>query len=125
IDYINNHLTIRPNAVIYSLFSLKMRKVVRMEEVDSELYENEKTIRFTWLRSNTKVDAADEHLKDWLFTNKTKGKPSFLLETIVDDPDETEEERQKKGESFDEQFAIWEELIQTRPEYETVRNPYR
>lgn len=121
IHYLNTFLTINDGAIIPALFSLKMRKVVRMEEVSSEKNANEKTIRFTWLQSNTTIDDADKQLKEWLFTEETNGMPSFLLENITDDETESDKERTKKGKKFDKQFKYWKDKVEERPEYDRVR----
>lgn len=124
LHYLNSMLTVSYESIIPALFSLKMRGVVRIEEVDSKKHSEEKTIRFTWIRTNSTVDAADEQLKDWLFTEETNGLASFVLENITDDSTESDEVKDKKGEVFAKRFSEWEKLVTQRAEFENIRHPY-
>lgn len=117
--------TLGDEGLIAALFSLKRRDILTFDEIDSVLNEGEKTYRITWVNDRTKVDTADQFLKEWLFTDSTTSSKSFLLENIIDNPDEAESIRKTKAKEFDKAKETWESLVYERDAFSTIYKRYR
>src|SRR5690625_70412 len=125
ISYLKNNNKLKHESIIAALFSLKKRRIIQIEEVSSQLEEGETTYRFTWIKDRAKVDMADGYLREWLFTRKSEQGNYFLLEDIMDNPDEPKMIREEKGKEFDGHISLWKGLVLQEQDYQHVRHHYR
>src|SRR5699024_2783297 len=115
-----------PNeSLIAALFSLRRRGIITIEKVTKEKDNNEETFRFTWMESFTKVDNADQHLKNWLFTQNDSNGAYFYLEDITHQKDDDTKKEREKVKWFSEGLKTWKELVWEREDYQNMKIPFR
>lgn len=110
---------------IAALFSLKQREIITLEEVPSKLNEADKTFRFTWVNDKANADMADTYLRNWLFTEKDEHGDYFLLESLLDNEDESENVKEERAEHFESNFDKWNGLVQGREGFQGLRNSFK
>src|SRR5690625_2738083 len=125
VSYLDMNEGVQDHSIIAALFSLRRRGIVRFEEVQSLIHEHMNTYRFTWVNDRIKVDEADTYLRNWLFTNEDEKGNYFLLEAIIDNPDEEDSVREEKANKLRKHFDIWEGLVKGREEYQGLRASFR
>ncbi|MFD1064644.1 DUF2207 domain-containing protein [Oceanobacillus locisalsi] len=123
LSYLHRMHAIDIHGINAALFSLRRRGVISLTEADSAIYNGQKTYRYTWEKENAQVSEADGILRDWLFTEKDEKGSYFLLESIQDDENVSEKERQKKAEQMQKQFQYWSNAAQK--EVQKPLNKYR
>ncbi|PAV27751.1 hypothetical protein CIL05_20270 [Virgibacillus profundi] len=125
VKYLNGYLQLPNESFIAALFSLKQRGVISLEEVPSELKEKDSTFRFTWIKKDAAIDMADTYLRNWIFTEKDKHGNYFLLETLLDNEEESDEVKKEKAEEFQSNFDKWSGLVMGRESFQDLRNPFK
>ncbi|GAB3057260.1 DUF2207 domain-containing protein [Virgibacillus ainsalahensis] len=126
VKYLNGYLSLPNDSFIAALFSLKRRGVVTLKEVPSKIDKEENTYRFTWKNEESGIiDEADQYLRSWLFTERDAGGDYFLLETLVDNEDESDEVKEEKAEQFNSGFDQWSEKVKERENYQGLRSPFK
>ncbi|WP_158591741.1 DUF2207 domain-containing protein [Oceanobacillus halophilus] len=110
---------------IAALFSLKQRGVVKLQKVPSEVTKDKNTFRFTWVKDEAEVDAADQYLRTWLFTESDDAGDYFLLESVLDHKSESDEVKKEKAEHFQSHFSKWTELVKKREGFQESRKPFK
>lgn len=75
-----------------------------MEEVPSKIHEGMSTFRFTWVKDEVSLDSADQYLRQWLFTDQDEAGRFFLIESLLDHPDESEDIKKEKAKIMREKF---------------------
>lgn len=125
ISYLNMNGGVHDHSIIAALFSLRRRGIVTFAEVPSLIHEHVHTFRLTWVDERTEVDLADGYLREWLFTEKDENGRYFLLEAIIDNPDESDSVREKKANELRQHFDKWEGLVNSREDYRGLRKPFR
>ncbi|MFA1819696.1 DUF2207 domain-containing protein [Virgibacillus oceani] len=126
VQYVSGYATHLPNeSFIAGLFSLKQRGIIKLQEVPSFINEEENTFRFTWVKEAAEVDMADNYLRSWLFTEKDQGGDYFLLDTLLDNENESEDVKKEKAEEFDARFTEWAGLVKEREDYQGLQKTFR
>ena len=125
VKYLNNYLHLPSESFIAALFSLKQRGIISLEEVPSRIKKEDSTFRFTWITENAGLDMADTYLRNWLFTEKDGQGEYFLLESLVDNEEESEAVKEEKAEEFQNNFDNWAGLVKGRESFQDLRNPFR
>ncbi|OZU88746.1 hypothetical protein CIL03_10695 [Virgibacillus indicus] len=113
------------DSFIAALFSLKQREIITLEEVPSKLNDADKTFRFTWVNDKVNIDMADTYLRNWLFTEEDEHGDYFLLESLLDNEDESENVREERAEHFESNFDKWNGLVQGRTGFQELRNSFK
>lgn len=124
VSYLNMGGYLQDTSIIAALFSLKQRGIVTLQEVASLKDEKKTTFRFSWKKNSANVDLADGYIREWLFTEKDEEGSYFLLETIIDDENETDAVREKKAEEFGDNYDAWKGLVESREEYQNLKRPF-
>jgi hypothetical protein len=125
IKYLHGYLQLPNDSFIAALFSLKRRGIISLEEVPSKIKEGDNTFRFTWIKKDAEVDVADTYLKEWLFTENDRSGNYFLLETLLDNEDESDEVKEEKAEQFQNYFDKWSGLVKEREGFQGLRNAFK
>lgn len=116
--------SLMPESFIAALFSLKQRGIVTMSQVPSERTEGENTYRFSWGKSKTQLNEADQFLKKWLFTKRDEKGAYFLLESIQEDKDLSDKEKEEKAEIFHNEFQKWKDIVMKQDRFQNLRRPF-
>lgn len=125
LSFLHINGSVQDHSLIAALFSLRRRGIVAFSEVPSQIHDKISTFRFTWVNDRAKIDEADRFLKEWLFSEEDEQGQYFLLESIIDNPDEEDSVREKKAKMMSEQFDLWEELVKSREDYQDLRETFR
>ncbi|SFD81068.1 Uncharacterized membrane protein [Lentibacillus persicus] len=125
VKYIKEHGRLPDDSLIAGLFSLKQRGIVTLKKVPSMQNEGSETYRFNWSVQDSSADPADEKLRDWLFTERDKKEPYFLLESITAQEDETDKAKQEKADDFRANFDEWSGEVKERENYQQLKTPFK
>lgn len=68
---------------------------------------------------------ADNYLYGWLFTEKDEQGDYFLLESLVEQKDESDKVKKEKAEQFKKSSEEWTELVKSRESFQGLRKPFR
>ncbi|MCT1576763.1 DUF2207 domain-containing protein [Oceanobacillus kimchii] len=116
--------SLMPESFIAALFSLKQRGIITMSRVPSERTEEEYTYRFSWGNSGSHINESDQYLKKWLFANSDEKGAYFLLESIQEDKDLSDKEKEKQAEIFHNKFQQWKEIVMEQDRFQNLRRPF-
>lgn len=125
VKYLHGNSHLPDESFIAALFSLKQRGIVNLKEVPSAIAENTNTYRFTWVHEKADIDIADQFLRQWLFTEHDEDGDYFLLESLIDHEDESDEVKKEKAEEFKVNFDQWSGMVKSRDDYQHLRNPFK
>ncbi|HEY4600286.1 MAG TPA: DUF2207 domain-containing protein [Cerasibacillus sp.] len=128
IQYVDDGGFNNAKSIIAGLFSLKQRGIIKMEAVSSTRFSNETTYRFTIGDSQmkwTNLDAADQYLLSWLFTEKGEKGSYFMLDSILEHEEESDQVKEAKAEKLEKGMDGWSTLLNEREGYLDFHSPFR
>lgn len=125
VSYLDKNARFTDHSIIAELFSLRRKGIITFKEVPSLIYEYMNTFRFTWVSDHGEVDLAEGYLREWLFSEEDEHGRYFLLESIIDNPDEPDDVREKKANEFRQHFNKWKGLLEGRAEFQDLIQPFK
>lgn len=110
-------------SLIAALFSLRRRGIITIEKETTD--KGKETFKFTWVASFAKVDVADQHLKNWLFTQTDPKGECFYLEDITQPKDADSKTGNEKAKWFNSGIKTWKEHVSAREDYHNLKIQFR